>query len=173
MKSQALRISRTTHGELTRHGLARGTSKSVGFLPSESSARLSLFDYATIELTLPVTAACYFLTEPNRLQNSIYKRSLVCGLHGGVVTHCRDILKTTMLVNNRGDATALKIFHVSMASKYGATTLTVTDLSIKGKQARAIQNQSDHKCMKSQSQSVPESSWRSRGHFARSRHEEG
>jgi len=31
------------------------------------------------------------------------------------------------------------MFHVSMASNNGATTLTVTDLSIKGKQARAIQ----------------------------------
>jgi len=53
-----------------------------------------------------------------------------------------------MLVNNRGDATDLKIFHVSMDSKNGATALTVTDLSINGRQAMGDPSgQSDHECM--------------------------
>ena len=44
--------------------------------------------------------------------------------------------------------TYLSMFHVSMASKKGATTLTVTDLSFKARQARGDgTGQFDHKCM--------------------------
>ena len=72
-----------------------------------------------------------------------------------------------MLVNNRGDATDLKIFHVSMASNNGATTLTVTDLSIKARQARGDgTGQSDHECMAFRGQYVLGNSWRSREQFA-------